>query len=478
MNKIAKNYIYNMVYQLLTLVIPLLMTPYISRVLGASQLGIYDYNNSVVTLVVTISLFGIGHYGSREIAYVRDDGPLLSRTFWSILLTQFFLGLVCFGVFWGVAISSNYYIYTISFGFWVLGTIIDCTWIYVGVEDMEHAVVKNIIAKLLFILGTLLFVKTPDDLILYIFLNGLSVLLANILAYSSLRKYISKPTFHISLIWRHIIGSLKLFLPVVAIQLLLSINKIILGTLVTDIADVAYYGNAEKIVQIPLSLIMVMNTVMMPRLANEFRNKNRDNIERYMALSSGFSIFLSVPLMVGIFIISDSFIPWFLGSEFISSISIVKMLTPIILFNTLLGISGNQYLVATNKMKPLLISNILSAVTNIVLDLILVPYFGIYGICIATIVGLLVALCIQYNTIRKEISILFIFRYLIKYLSMALVMGLVIKVLFFNAESVIATTAFQGLIGLVVYVLIGIVLGDEILFKLYNQFTKSFGRKS
>ncbi|WNF68710.1 polysaccharide biosynthesis C-terminal domain-containing protein [Streptococcus suis] len=129
-------------------------------------------------------------------------------------------------------------------------------------------------------------------------------------------------------------------------------------------------------------------------------------------------------------------------------------------------------------MKPLLISNILSAVTNIVLDLILVPYFGIYGICIATIVGLLVALCIQYNTIRKEISILFIFRYLIKYLSMALVMGLVIKVLFFNAESVIATTAFQGLIGLVVYVLIGIVLGDEILFKLYNQFTKSFGRKS
>lgn len=477
MNKIAKNYLYNTIYQILTLVIPVLMTPYISRVLGASQLGIYDYLNSIITLVATVCLLGIGHYGSREVAYVRDDTLLLSRTFWNILLTQLFLGVICIIFVMTLTNFTEYRVYTFSFLFWIIGYIVDCTWLYIGLEDMEHAVVKNIIAKLFFIAGTFLFVKTEYDLILYIVFNGVAVLLANILAYSKLNKYVLKPKFDFSTIGKHIAGSLNLFLPLFATQLTLSLNKIILGSLVTDIAAVAYYSNAEKIVQIPLSLIVVMNTVMMPRLAHEFRTNNKKNIEKYLSLSSSFSIFLACPLMVGIFVTSETLVPWFLGSEFISSIVVIKMLTPIILLNTLLGISGSQYLVATNKMNVLLISNIFSAIVNISLDLILVPYIGVYGICLSTIFSLIAALSIQYNEIRKEIRLSFVFYQLIKYLSMSLLMGIIIKVLFYNTESGIMATFLQVLTGLSSYIFIGFVLRDEILCKAYSGVKEIVRRK-
>ena len=92
MSKISKNYLYNLIYQVVVLILPLLITPYVARVLGAHQLGIYDYVNSIVTLVYTLGLLGIGHYGNRECAYTRDNKEELSETFWSILAIQIILG--------------------------------------------------------------------------------------------------------------------------------------------------------------------------------------------------------------------------------------------------------------------------------------------------------------------------------------------------------------------------------------------------
>ena len=64
---------YNLIYQILIIVLPLITTPYISRVLGAENIGIYSYTISVATYFILFGSLGIATYGQREIAYIQDD---------------------------------------------------------------------------------------------------------------------------------------------------------------------------------------------------------------------------------------------------------------------------------------------------------------------------------------------------------------------------------------------------------------------
>ena len=82
MGRIAKNYIYNLMYQLLVLLVPLITAPYLARVLGSEGTGIYSYVHSMTSIICTISLLGIYNYGNRQIAYVRDNKEQISQTFW------------------------------------------------------------------------------------------------------------------------------------------------------------------------------------------------------------------------------------------------------------------------------------------------------------------------------------------------------------------------------------------------------------
>ena len=81
---IKKNYIYNTIYQVLSLITPLITAPYISRVLGSSGVGIYSYTNSIVTYFTLFAALGTASYGQREIAMHRNDSKASSKLFWEI----------------------------------------------------------------------------------------------------------------------------------------------------------------------------------------------------------------------------------------------------------------------------------------------------------------------------------------------------------------------------------------------------------
>ena len=94
MTSIKKNFLYNAFYQVLTLILPLITTPYISRVMGAERVGVYSYAYSIAYYFGMFILLGTNNYGNRTIASVRDDKKILSKTFWSIYAMQLFLGLL------------------------------------------------------------------------------------------------------------------------------------------------------------------------------------------------------------------------------------------------------------------------------------------------------------------------------------------------------------------------------------------------
>ena len=184
MGRIQKNYIYNLIYQIIVIISPIVTAPYLSRVVGAEYLGIYSFVNSSGNIVLTISLLGIYSYGCRQIAYVRDRKPILSQTFWEIMLARLPLGLA------GTLLYAGYILFNADQGRYLmlyypflLANYLDCSWVFVGLEDMLPAVLKNTAVKLLTVIGIFVLVKKPTDIWIYILLIAAATLAGNLLVY-------------------------------------------------------------------------------------------------------------------------------------------------------------------------------------------------------------------------------------------------------------------------------------------------------
>lgn len=478
MGKLKKNYIYNIMYQLLVILTPIITAPYLVRVLGASNLGIYSYVNSSGSIVTTISLLGIYAYGNRQIAYVRDNKDELTRTFWELEFVHLVLGLVGTGFYiLYICFNKEYSFYFMIYFPYVFAQFIDCSWIYVGLEDMKTTVLKNFLTKLINVLGIFLFVKSADDVWVYIFMVAITTLIANISVYSQLPRYIGWPQANLRNTIMHIKGSINLFLPQVASLFYLQVDKVMLEWLTGTTEQVSFYDQAEKIITIPLTFITVMSTVMMPRIANEFKKNNRDTIENLLLKTGRFTLFMAFPMMVGLFCVSKHFIPWYLGSEYIPSAYAMMILSPIVVLNSLAGISGAQYFTATNQIGILMKAYISAAIMNMVVNAILIPRYGYAGAAVASVLSSLVSVCIQYWYLSKQINIRPLVKYAIRYSVFSFIMGWVIYIMTRNMESIPLTTVIQIGIGFVVYVVVCLVGMDSSLMEILSTFYRKIYHK-
>lgn len=470
MSKITKNYIYNLLYQLFVLLVPIVTAPYLARVLGANNQGISSYIISISNVIGSITTLGIFSYGSRQIAYERDNKRKMSKTFWEIMVVRFILAIIGSILYFIIALkSTDYTEYLFMYYFWLLATYVDCTWVFVGVEDMKFAVIKNFIAKLLTISGIFVFVKAPDDIEKYLLILGVSVLIANLSAYTQLRKYILKPNIDFNNIKKHILGSIKLFLPYVATLIYLQIDKIMIEVFTNTTNQVSFYDNAEKIVTIPLAFITVLSTVMMPRIANEYLKNNITNIKNYLIKAGRISLFLAFPMFVGIISIASKFIPWYLGDEFFPVIRGIVCISPMIISNSLEGISGRQYFTATNQIPILLRSYIFTAITNVIMNIILIPKLGFIGAAIATLISSYICVLIQFYYLNKQINVMELIPCSIRYLIYSLIMGAVVYLLSRNLKANPLTTVIQVLSGSSIYLFICFINKDLILRELINK---------
>ncbi len=188
--KVFKNFIYNVLYQILIMILPLITAPYIARVLGAERIGIYSYTYSIAYYFVLFGQLGLNVYGNRSIAIVRDDKEKLSKTFSSIFIVQLFISIVsciCYLLF--IIFSSSEYrlIFVIQFVF-VLSCVFDINWFFFGIEKFKLTVVRNTIIKITTVICVLLFVKTQADLWKYTTIMAVGSFLAQLVLWLQIRK--------------------------------------------------------------------------------------------------------------------------------------------------------------------------------------------------------------------------------------------------------------------------------------------------
>lgn len=406
MKSVKKNYIYSIVYQILLLFVPLVTVPYVSRVLGADSIGTYSFTYSIVSYFMIFAMLGINNYGNREIAKCRDDRAKTSEAFSNIYAIQFFASLIMLAAYL-VYVSffvSEYkeiaFIQTIC----LFSTFFDFNWFFFGLEEFKLTVVRNGIIKILTLFAIFTFVKNENDLLAYTIISAGGILLSQLALAPFLKKYIDfvKPT--IREIKRHIKPCLVLFIPVISVSLYNIMDKTMLG-LMSDMTEVGYYTQTEKIVNVPLTFIIALSAVMMPRISNLVAKADRKKIMEYLDKAIIFMSLAAVPISLGLIIIAPDFIPIFLGPGYEKCSTILALLGITLIFRAIGSVFRSQYMTPHQMDREYAITTIIGAIVNLGINAILIPYLQSVGACIGTIAAEFSVLVYMAYVLRKDLPL-------------------------------------------------------------------------
>lgn len=470
---ITKNYIYNLVYQILVIIVPLITTPYLSRVLGAENIGIYSYTLSITTYFILLGTLGVSTYGQREIAYVRDDANLRTKTFVEILImraTTLAVSMIIF--YFTFASNGEYSMYYKILLLEIIANMVDISWFFQGQEEFKKTVIRNTIVKFISVICIFIFVKMQEDLSKYFLIYVLSTLLGNLSLWCYLPKYIHKINIKDLKIWRHLKPTIGLFIPQVAVQIYTVLDKTMIGVIVEDKSEVGFYEQAQKIVKLLITIATALGTVMVPRMANTFAKGEKDKLKEYMNKSFKFVLILVFPLMLGIISIANKFVPIFYGEGYEKVIYLIIVISPIILAIGLSNVIGTQYLLPTKQQKKFTISVIAGAIVNFIFNMIFINLWKSIGASIATVIAEFTVTGIQFYLMRKEIKLLDVLKMAKKYCIAGIIMfcisfiiGILIKD---NLLSIIVQISISG----IVYMGLLLLMKDELLLEGIEKIRK------
>ena len=463
-SSVVKNYIYNVSYQLLAIVLPLITTPYISRVLGAEAIGIYSYTLSITTYFVLFGSLGVALYGQREIAFVQDDKKNRSKIFFEIVIIRFItlaMSMLIFYLFF--CYSGQYVIYYKILLLEIIASAIDISWFFRGIEEFKKTVIRNMIVKIISVICIFTFIKSVDDLYKYFWIYVLSNFIGNGSMWLYLPKLIEKVALKELKIFKHFRPTIILFVPQIATQIYTVLDKTMIGAIVKDKSEVGYYEQSQKIVKVLLAIATSLGTVMLPRIANTFAKGDSKKIKEYMSNSFHFVLFLVVPIMFGFLVISTKFVPIFFGDGYDKVIVLINIMSVLLVAIGLSNVIGTQYLLPTKQQKKYTVSVISGAVVNGVLNLILIKNLYSIGAAIATVVAEYTVTGVQIFLVRSQINIFDILKISKNYFIAGIGMFVITFVLGKFINDNVISICIQVLTGILFYFIVLFILKDKLI---------------
>ena len=471
---ILKNYLYNLTYQILILILPLITASYLARVLGPVGNGIYIYTYTMVNYFVLFGSLGISMYGQREIAYVQNDKTKMKKVFVELVLFRFITiaiaSIIYYFAFMRQGIYSEYYKILI---FELIAAAFDISWFFQGLEDFKKTVLRNILVRLTSVSLIFILVKQQSDLNKYLAIYAAADLIGNISLWLYLPKYFKGIKIKNVNIVKQIPAIALLFIPQIANKVYNMLDTTMLGKIIANKAETGYYEQSQKIIRVLLTIVTSLGTVMVPRMASMFANGETKRINEYMQKSFNFTYLLSFPIMFGLIAISRDFVPWFFGPGYNKVIVLMNIISPIILLMGVANIIGTQYLLPTKRQKEFTISVLVGVIVNFVLNFILINSFSSVGACIATVLSQLVVDICQIYFVKDEIDIKSMFKLSYKYLFAGIIMFvscLFVQLIMVGFKCMI----IQIIVGVVVYFGILIMFKDEFIYLLIEKLKEKF----
>lgn len=409
------NFIYQSLYQVITLVIPFIVAPYLTRVLGSNNLGIYTYVGSIASYFVILANLGISKHGQRIIASRRNDNIELRKAFWSLFSVHAIFSMLAIAsyVIYVCFVTEYQDIYIIH-GLIVLSALVDFTWLYYGLEDFKTVVLRNTIIKVIECVLIFALVRNRGDLSIYTLIICISTLLGQIALLPDTLKRIPPISVSLKECKDHIKPLMILFISVVAVSLYTIFDKTMLGLLSTK-DNVAFYEYANRIIMIPKQFIYVIGTVLFPRACALFAKGSFDLLKKYIDLSMYLTSVLSFLFISLIVVCANKFVVLYLGADFAETGKVLLYMSPLIAIVMIGDVIRSEFLIPANKDTLFTSCIVISGVLNVILSYILIPVVGIVGAIIGTTCAELFGTLFQLIAGRKIYSLRELFKIILPF---------------------------------------------------------------
>ena len=426
MKSLQKNFLYNVLYQILLVILPLITAPYISRTLGATAVGVYSYTYSVAYYFLLIAMLGIGNHGNRSVAAVRDDREKLNKTFSSIYSLQvmtFSIAILAYAFYLVLFVKDNRLIVLLQL-IYVTSGLFDIGWLFFGLEQFKLTVARNTLIKISTVVLMFVFVHKPSDLWKYTLIMSAGTLFSQAYLWLYVKKYVSFEKCSVKEITSNIKPVLILFIPVLAYSIYKVMDKIMLGNM-SSYDQVGFYNNAEKIINIPMGIITALGTVMLPRMSNIVANGDKKRVDDYIRISAKLVTLLSSAIAFGLMGVSSVLAPVFFGDEFIACGEIIRLLSVTVFFIAWANVIRTQYLIPNKRDSIYLTSTMVGAILNLIINWMLIPKYQANGAAFGTIVAEFSVMLVQMVAVKNELPMR---KYIMSY-SPILIIGLTMAVL-------------------------------------------------
>lgn len=455
MDTVKKNFAYQSVYQILTMILPLVTAPYIARVLGAESTGIYSYTYIIANYFVVFAMLGLEQYGNRSIARVRESREKTDKLFSELLTLHLIISAAVAGIYmiYAMYFTSKYRKIALLQGFYVFSAVFDVNWFFFGIEKFKLTVTRSIIIKVASAIAMFLFVRTSADLWVYTLIMSISAFGSQIILWKYLFQYVSIRKVILRESFFHLKPLLVLFAAVIAAHIYRMIDKVMLGWF-HQMAELGQYEYADKIIRIPLGLITALGNVMLSRMSSLIAKNDTLQAGKMLDASGLFVIFLSFALAFGIAGIAPEFAIVFLGEEYAESAVLMMILAitiPMIGWNNFVR---TQILIPAQQDNIYTIAVTTGAIVNFLLNIVLIYVYSAKGAAIATIFSYAVVMLIQMKPLLKMANMKGYFRYALFSCMEGAAMFVIVRLIGKSMGISIITVMCEIAVGAAVYLLL------------------------
>lgn len=429
-HSIKQNFAFNSAYQVLNVIVPLITTPYLSRTIGATGNGIFTYTQSIANYFVLFAQLGITNYGVREIASCGEDRETRSETFWNLFAMNLVIGAV---------VTTGYLIYSFLignaqliiffiWGLWVVGSVLDVTWLLNGCQEFKVPMVRNFCTRLAGMIFIFTFVHSEADTWAYVFAISAPFFLNAILIWPFIQRYVDpiKPTWAKMVL--HLKPDFMLFIPVLATSLYTLLDKVMLGGM-AGMMQTGIYDYAEKISKMPLAVITALGAVVLPKMTEVIAAGHAEKARGLVRETMWFMQACAMALAFGISAVAPEFVPIFFGAGYDECVPLTRLLSLIIPLVCATNVIGVQYLIPSHQDRGFTVSVLVGAGVNVVINLLAIPSAGAVGAAYATVAAEVVVLLVQAWLVRNQLPLRQSLRDSIPFAIIGAIMFLLVRVI-------------------------------------------------
>ena len=408
---IKKNFIYNFLLTGSNLLFPLLTFPYLSRVIGASGLGICNFIISYCENYIIIAALGLPIYGIREIARLSEKKEKRSLLFYELLSIHFlftlFLLLIYMSSIFLHEDFQNYRELSLLGGLYILSGVFRIEWLFTGVNDFKYITIRSLIIRSLSVAAIFVFVKEKADFNIYFLITVMTNVVTVVVNLNYAKKYIGKFTgLSLKGLKAHLkpISLLGFYMVITNIYTVLP--QTLLGFLSTKVA-VGYFFAANKIIRMTISVFTALSTVMIPRLNQLLEEKGEEEYLSLIDKALNITITIGIPMSFFIYLIAGPLVRLLAGPDFENSIFLVEVMSPVIFLVALAQVFVLMILSVNRKDREMVILAITGMIISLAINLVFIPRYAERATAFAELSAELVVTSIAFFWARKVVNFKF-----------------------------------------------------------------------